>query len=84
MTNSLQANRLSDADRRVMTDRCLSVVRGWRDAVAGYRPGYGDLPSLERVAVHSIGCSFADLRDVELEEIAMLVAELAGLEPIVR
>lgn len=73
-----QENRLVDVDRDRMRARVAGMVAEWRrQAVsATWAPSPTDMLALERVAVHSIGCTADDLRSCELAE----VAELVGAE----
>lgn len=53
-----------------MLKRVTQTVATWP---AAYRPVASDLLTLERVAMHAIGCSSHDLRGSELDEIAAMV-----------
>ena len=57
---SATENRLTDSDRDTITARLAEVVEGYGGP---YRPTWADAPTLERIAVHAIGCSADDLRD---------------------
>ena len=74
---SATENRLTDSDRTAITARLAEVVEGYGGP---YRPTWADAPTLERIAVHSIGCSADDLRDSEMSEIRAIVLTSLGLE----
>jgi hypothetical protein len=70
------ANRLTAADRAAMNTRLEEVIRGYGRS---YMPRPDDVTALERIAMHAIGCTAADLRDAELTEITASVHVLMEL-----
>lgn len=73
----IEADRLTDEDRRRITSRIVETVAELRRPVT-----WADVPALERIAQHAIGCNAYDLRVVELEWINEQVRSVAGLAPM--
>lgn len=66
----IEADRLTDEDRDKIRARIGETIAELR------RPAtWADVPALERIAAHAIGCNAYDLRTVELEWIADTVRE---------
>jgi hypothetical protein len=70
---SNDTNRLTDYDRNIICRAVTGVVACW----SGPRNAT-DVLALERIARHSIGCTEAELRESELDEIAAIVARLVN------
>lgn len=73
----LTENRLSDDDRFAMRSRMAEAVHGWKENGAR-AVRYADVPSLVRLGVHAIGCSEADLREPELDEVRTMALSFEG------
>jgi hypothetical protein len=69
-------NRLTGEDRNVIHGRLAEIVASWRD----HTPRYEDIPALERLGHHAIGCTIHDLRDAELDEIRAMALAAANLK----
>ena len=79
MSAGIDAYRLTEADEVLMVGTVRDLLKRWvreHDGAGWY--GATDHEALERVAAHAIGCSFYDLRDVELEWITRTVALIAA------
>ncbi|HEX7276277.1 MAG TPA: hypothetical protein VF244_02790 [Acidimicrobiales bacterium] len=75
----LEANRLTDDDRRAIRSRIAETVTSWRRTAPNWHVVSGDVWALERIAHNAIGCSAYDLRAAELDEIAGMVRDaIAG------
>lgn len=74
------ADRLTDEDRRRITDAMDKLVSLWRINPSGYTPRWSDLTTVELVGVHAIGCSAADLRPVESEWVRSAGVAALGLK----
>lgn len=72
-------NRLTDQDRKAIAERVATTVSDWRSHGSQWTPSASDVTTLERIAHHAIGCTEADLREVELEEIRRAIVEQLGL-----
>ena len=66
-----EASRLSDVDRETMDARLVDMLAGFAMSTVErrYSPTAGDVVAMTRAMVHAIGCTVADLRVCELEEI---------------
>lgn len=64
------ANRFTTSDRVAIRDRVTELFVKW-GSPKQHRSL--DVLALQRAGAHAIGCSFADLRDVELAEIESIV-----------
>lgn len=56
--------RLSPEDERKIRTAMQEAVDKWTSA-EGVEASWGDLPTLERIGAHSIGCALHDLREEE-------------------
>lgn len=69
------AYRLTESDEDKMRAAIGRAYREWcGDDVRSLRAH--EVTTLERIAAHAIGCSVADLRDVEMQWIACEIGEL--------
>ena len=74
-------NRLTDSDRSTITARLAETAAKYRHPSSlPNTPRWSDVPTMERVAAHAIGCSADDLRDSEMSEIRAIVLTSLGLE----
>lgn len=69
-------NRLTDHDRNAITARLDEVIAGYGPYIAGW----SDVPTMERIAAHAVGCCHDDLRDSEMSEIRAIVLTSLGLD----
>lgn len=72
--------RLTAEDEERVRSRQAEAVETWRREGPSWTPGSVDLEALYRLGCHSIGCSDADLREVERDWIRARAREAAGLE----
>jgi hypothetical protein len=72
----LSTSRLTSVDYNAMKRRLRETIYQYG---RGYQPKWSDVPTLERLARHAIGCSEADLRDSELAEVHDIVVDMLGL-----
>jgi len=72
-------NRLSDTDRETIRSAQATQVSNWRGWGSNWKASYGDVPTLERIGYHAIGCDERDLRESELDEIRTATLAVLGL-----
>lgn len=75
-----QASRLTPADWDTMRRRIDATIAGWVHSAPTrkYRVTAADTDALERLALASIGCTAADMRDAELTALAAYTTDLIG------
>lgn len=70
-------NRLTAEDITEMRFRVLDGMGRWRSSAGGaWTPGPSDVDALRRLAMHAIGCTYHDLRPVELATVRHIVDEV--------
>lgn len=70
-------NRLTDDDRDTIQARITETLKTWRLTTPHpLEPSAIEATTLYRIACHAIGCSDADLRTSEVDEIEAMVADL--------
>ncbi len=75
-----ERNRLTDDDRKAIDNHIVATLEQRRLTMDGQRwpqLSANDLVELRRSSYRAIGCTDADLRDVELEEIDAMVLSAA-------
>ena len=73
------ASRLTPGECGRITEAIESAVKGYG---VNYRPTHADIPTLERVGAHAIGCTLGDLRESERGYLLAAVIVATGLDSV--